>query len=141
MNLAMLVAAMIQGGAGAPDACIDASVIGKLVLVVENDQELRESMQHVLEDEGFPTLGADHGQSALDVLCGEGRLPDVVVLDLMMPVMNGWEFLDRVGRDARFASIPIVVIAATPYMDRDRVSCSLCKPMDLDDLLDAVRDA
>jgi CheY-like chemotaxis protein len=118
------------------------SVRARRVLVIENDRELRECIQHVLEDEGFPTIVADHGHSALEVLRSDDGLPDVIVLDMMMPIMNGWDFLETARKDPRLVSIPVVVITGmAERMDRSFVSRALRKPVNLDDLLDAVRNA
>jgi CheY-like chemotaxis protein len=120
----------------------DVDSAARRVLVIENDRELRECMQHVLEDEGFPTIAADHGHSALEALRTEGQLPDVIVLDLMMPIMNGWDFLESIRSDPKLVSIPVIVITGAPErLDRERVSRALRKPVDLDQLLEAVRNA
>jgi CheY-like chemotaxis protein len=114
----------------------------KRVLVIENDRELRECIQHVLEDEGFATIAAEQGKSALEALRSERCLPDVIVLDLMMPILNGWDFLDSLHHDPKLVDIPVVVITGLPHrIDRERVSRALRKPVDLDELLDAVRNA
>jgi len=111
----------------------------EIVLVVENDRELRESMQRVLQGEGFQTLGAEHGRRALDLLGMGGPLPAVILLDLLMPVMDGSDFLDCIEKDPRLAGIPIIVVSAVhDRIDRQRVSRRLRKPVDLDSLLEAI---
>ena len=118
----------------------DEGAIEQGILVVENDRELRETMQRVLEGEGFRTLGAEHGRAALDLLGLGGPLPAAILLDLAMPVMNGVDFLDSIGKDPRLARIPIVVVSAFPdRVDTERVSSRLRKPVDLDTLLEAIR--
>jgi CheY-like chemotaxis protein len=113
---------------------------GKSVLVIEDDRELRESLQRVLDDEGFVTLGADSGESALELLRG-GAPPDVIVLDLLMRTMTGWEFLDRTS-GTPWAAIPVIIVSAvSEHIDRERVSAALRKPIDLESLLTAVRRA
>ena len=84
------------------------------VLVVEDDTDLRESLCQALRDNGFSVLSASNGQQALDLL-QEGSRPSVILLDLMMPVLNGWELRDALRDDPRFADIPQLVISA--YMD------------------------
>jgi CheY-like chemotaxis protein len=112
----------------------------EIVLVIENDRELRETIQRVLQGEGFQTLGAEHGRCALDLLGLGGPLPAVILLDLLMPVMSGSDFLDCIEKDPRLAGIPIIVVSAVPdRIDRQRVSRRLRKPVDLDSLLEAVR--
>jgi CheY-like chemotaxis protein len=133
---------MLEGGDMDWCSGTDVAATGRRVLVIENDRELRECIRHVLEDEGFPTTVADHGHTALEVLRADEGLPDVIVLDMMMPIMDGWDFLATARRDPRLVSIPVVVITGLPErMDREFVSRALRKPVNLDDLLDAVRNA
>jgi CheY-like chemotaxis protein len=137
-SISASLGAMVEGGG--LDRRIRSEGAGSIVLVIENDRELRESIQRVLESEGFQTLGADHGRSALDLLGMDGPLPAVILLDLLMPMMNGSDFLDCIEKVPRLARIPIIVVSAVPEcVDRDRVSCWLRKPIDLDTLLEAVR--
>ena len=84
------------------------------VLVVEDDNDLRESLCQALRDNGFSVVSATNGQQALEVLHGGSR-PAVILLDLMMPVLNGWELRDALRDDPRLADIPQLVISA--YMD------------------------
>src|SRR5258707_3926198 len=71
-----------------------------LVLVVDDDHDLRESLREVLEDQGFATLGACNGKEAIELLETRGQpRPCVILLDLMMPVMTGFDVLDRIRRD------------------------------------------
>ena len=84
----------------------------RTVLVVDDDYDLRETMRDVLEDEGYMVETASNGQEALDCL-RDGNSPEVVVLDLMMPVMDGWHFLDEIKRDPALADIPVVVMSAS----------------------------
>ncbi|MEP7125510.1 MAG: response regulator, partial [Byssovorax sp.] len=82
------------------------------VLIVDDDYDLRETMRDVLEEEGYLVNTASNGQEALDLL-RDGESPEVVVLDLMMPVMDGWHFLDELERDGALADIPVVVMSAS----------------------------
>jgi len=80
------------------------------ILVVDDDPDLREFLGLVLTSMGFKVTSAANGQEALDVM--EGHDPDLILLDMKMPVMNGWEFCRALeGRDAR---PPIVVLTAAP---------------------------
>jgi CheY-like chemotaxis protein len=81
------------------------------VLIVEDDVEICESLAEVLRLRGFEVDTAQNGREALDKLA-RGDLPSVVVLDLMMPVMNGWEFREKQLSDASLATIPVVVVSA-----------------------------
>lgn len=81
------------------------------LLLVEDDRALQESLCELLEDSGFQVVCADNGRQALDYL-QDGPRPCVVLLDLMMPVMNGWEFREEQVRDAKLSDIPVVVLSA-----------------------------
>ena len=87
------------------------------VLVVEDDPDLREMMEQMLHLEGFATLTAPNGLEALNLLNG-GAPVKVILLDLMMPVMDGWEFRRRQLADPKLAGIPVVVMSA---VDGDRL--------------------
>jgi CheY-like chemotaxis protein len=84
------------------------------VLVVEDDTDLRESLSQALRDHGFGVTPATNGQEALDLLHAGAR-PSVILLDLMMPGLNGWQLRAALRRDPGLARIPQVVISA--YMD------------------------
>ena len=81
------------------------------ILVVDDDPDLREFLQLMLTSMGFEVTSAANGQEALDDM--EGHDPDLILLDMKMPVMNGWEFCRALeGRDSRRP--PIVVLTAAP---------------------------
>jgi CheY-like chemotaxis protein len=84
----------------------------KHVLVIEDDRDIRESVVEVLEDEGFVVSAASDGLQALALLRGAATRPDLILLDLMMPIMNGFEFREQQQKDADLAAIPVVVITA-----------------------------
>lgn len=90
----------------------------KTVLVVEDNDDLRELFMEILEEAGYRVLGAEHGERALGVLAAVTEPPALVLLDLMMPVMDGRTFLERLGADARWANLPIVVVSAAS--DREK---------------------
>jgi CheY-like chemotaxis protein len=81
------------------------------VLIVEDDEPIRDAMRDVLEDGGYPTRCAVNGEEALKILAEEPR-PQLILLDLMMPVMNGWELLRALRESATLARIPVVVLSA-----------------------------
>jgi CheY-like chemotaxis protein len=113
---------------------------GGPVLVVEDDMGIRESVCQILEDEGFPTVSACNGKEALATLRSMTPLPRLILLDLMMPIMNGWEFYELISRDKSVSSIPVVVMSA---QDTDQYSGSLRllrKPLLLDQLLSTVNE-
>jgi two-component system chemotaxis response regulator CheY len=109
----------------------------KFVLIVDDDPDLLEVTSFVIESEGMAVATAKNGEEALTFLSA-GRLPGLVLLDLMMPVMNGWEFLDEVAKDPSLKVIPVVVLTAAERAQLPGVVEVLCKPMDLKALLRVV---
>ena len=81
------------------------------ILVVEDDFMIRETVAELLRDEGYAVACAGNGAEALGLLA-DGDRPDVILLDLMMPVMNGWELRNALARDPRFSRIPVIVLSA-----------------------------
>jgi len=110
------------------------------VLIVEDDAELREMMAQLLALEGFEARTAGNGREALDYL-QDGDTPDVILLDLMMPVMDGWEFRRHQESDPRVAQVPVIVLSALDPGRAANVSAAafLKKPLDFDRLLQLVR--
>jgi CheY-like chemotaxis protein len=80
------------------------------VLVVEDDPDIRQAMADLLEDDGYECMLAEHGLDALEAL--RQRTPSLLLVDLVMPVMNGVELIDRLRGDARWRKLPIVVMTA-----------------------------
>jgi len=109
----------------------------KFVLIVDDDPNLLEVTSFVLESEGMAVETAKNGEEALALL-RSGRLPALVLLDLMMPVMNGWEFLDEVAKDPLLKMLPVVVLTAAQRAQVSGVVEVLCKPVDLRALLRVV---
>jgi len=88
------------------------------VLVVEDDQALRDSLVDWLDVRGIEARGVQHGQAAFQVL-RDGSPACAVLLDLDMPVMNGWTFMDIQREDARLAAIPVFVLTGMPDPERE----------------------
>ena len=109
------------------------------ILVVEDNEDVRDMMAVTLQLEGHEVVTAANGRLALDAL-RHGVEPCVILLDLRMPVMNGWEFQEAVARDPQLRRIPIVVTsaAAGDIVARTRSERFLEKPIDVDKLLDVV---
>jgi CheY-like chemotaxis protein len=82
------------------------------ILLVEDDIGAREALSDILREEGFRVATANNGQEALDYLHAEPR-PCLILLDLVMPVMDGWEFREKQLQEDRFAAIPVLVLTAT----------------------------
>lgn len=83
------------------------------VLIVDDDVHIREMLTELLEDEGYRVAGASNGQEALRYLRHSGSLPRLILLDLNMPVMSGWEFRAEQAQDRRLMGIPVVIISAS----------------------------
>lgn len=113
---------------------------GRAVLVVEDDDGIREMLQMSLEIEGYTVFAARNGRHALTLLAQIPK-PCLILLDLMMPEMNGWEFVAVVEKDAELSNIPIVVVTA--YGDQAstiKVNGLIRKPIDLDLLIRVVQE-
>jgi len=85
---------------------------GKRILVVEDDRDLRDALAEILRDEGYRVSSAGHGEEALSVLRGGREEVSLILLDLTMPVMNGWQFRDEQRKDPELSKIPVVVLSA-----------------------------
>lgn len=113
------------------------------ILVVEDNDDVREMMAVTLELEGHEVATAVNGRDALNKL-HSGEKPCLILLDLMMPVMNGWEFRRALERDPdpTLRNVPVVVVsAATREMAKNTEAVAyLPKPLDMDRLLDVVCD-
>jgi two-component system chemotaxis response regulator CheY len=110
------------------------------VLVVDDDKGIREFVRTVLSDEGYDVAEATDGQQALDRVAQ--RRPDVILLDMRMPVMDGWEFA-RTYREQPGPHAPIVIVTAALDVAKDAKEIGadgfLAKPFQLDDLLQLVQ--
>ena len=109
------------------------------VMIVDDDDAIREALEDVLSDEGYEVVGVSDGQQALEYLSAAKR-PSAILLDLWMPVMDGWKFLNALHDDPRFSRIPLVVLtAARDQRARDlRVAEVLTKPVQLQQVLGAL---
>jgi CheY-like chemotaxis protein len=113
----------------------------KRVLIVEDNEVTRDVMSLILESDGYQVSTAANGRSALERLRG-GERPCVILLDLMMPVMDGWQFREEQRRDGTLADIPVVVCTAAGETAQNSALGAaelLSKPVETDDLLAAVR--
>jgi CheY-like chemotaxis protein len=112
------------------------------ILVVDDEAEIRQLISEVLTDEGYIVDQEANGYAALIYLRVAPTLPCVILLDLMMPLMSGWDFLRSIQGHPVFASIPIVAISAVRTFAAATVLGAqegLDKPLDLDRLVALVR--
>jgi CheY-like chemotaxis protein len=109
------------------------------ILVVEDDKDLREILGEALRLEGFSVVCVEHGAAALRYL-GTGARPSVILLDLMMPVMDGWTFRRELLKDEVLAQIPLVVMTAVGQGRATSIesNATLYKPLEIEAVLDAV---
>jgi DNA-binding response OmpR family regulator len=107
------------------------------VLVVDDDEDLRDSLAELFADEGYEVLTAGNGEVALHLL-DTIELPCIVILDLMMPVLDGNQVYERMQNDPRLAKVPVIISTSDP----SRAPSGLLimkKPINLDRLLAAVK--
>jgi CheY-like chemotaxis protein len=112
------------------------------ILLVEDDVDLREALAELLEGRGFRVSTATNGADALQRLQSMPAPPDVILLDLMMPVMDGYGFLDARRVEPLLASIPVIVVTAAHALDRARLgdlTPVIRKPIQLPQLMSALR--
>jgi CheY-like chemotaxis protein len=112
------------------------------VLIVEDDYDIREVLTEVLQDEGYQVMGGANGREALDLLLATQAIPKLILLDLMMPVMSGWQFAEKLREDARYKALPIVVVSADGNLQQKAASLGasgyLRKPIEIEALLEVV---
>ena len=109
------------------------------ILIVEDDIDTREMLGRFLELEGYRVETAENGKRALERL-GSGVEACVILLDLMMPVMDGWQFRQEQTRNAELADIPVIVVSAAGRERIQKIDADayLSKPVDLEELLGCV---
>lgn len=109
------------------------------ILIVEDDQDVRESLQMALEAYDFSVITAPEGKSALELL-RNGLRPCVILADVMMPVMNGWDFLEAKLNDPALRDIPIYMLSAADrnHALADRANGFFAKPIKFEKLLEVL---
>ena len=103
------------------------------VLIVDDDLAGRDALGELLESRGYSIALAASGREALDYL-RSASAPKIIILDLMMPMMDGWEFLQHQSRDFALLQIPVIVLTATPPIEPVRAIAVLQKPIHSDSL-------
>ncbi len=115
-----------------------------MVLIVEDYQDLRESLTELLSEADYDVVSAPHGKLALEWLLDAAVRPDVILLDLMMPIMNGWQFLDARQTIVPIAAIPVVVMTAFEKESAGTLppdTLLVNKPIAFEHLMQALRKA
>jgi CheY-like chemotaxis protein len=84
------------------------------ILIVDDDNDVRRALTELLEDEGYAVAGAANGRAALELIRG-GIRPALILLDLMMPGMNGWDFRSAQLRDPELSAVPVVIVTASGF--------------------------
>lgn len=113
----------------------------KIILLVDDDADIREMLALVLEDEGYQVVSAGNGAEALTYLRSQPA-PRAILLDLMMPVMDGWAFRAEQQRDPALAHIPVIVVSAGADCAKDAKAMGaancLRKPLDIESLVETI---
>lgn len=110
----------------------------KTLLLVEDDPDIRTTLKEVLELEGYSVLSAANGKEAYDLLKTSPK-PCLILLDLMMPVMNGWEFLEAQQSHAKIANVPVIVVSAAGDKAKSaKAHGFIKKPIEVDGLLEMI---
>ncbi len=115
-------------------------MLRKTILIIEDDEDIRENLKDLLESEGLRVSSACNGKAALELLENEHDVPSLILLDLMMPIMDGREFLEilKTKYPEKSSNIPIVIISAGGRIYHPDAQDFLQKPVDVDDLLELI---
>lgn len=106
------------------------------ILIIEDDKDIRTSMCELLQEEGFTVATASNGQEGIQFLKEQGFFPKIILLDLMMPVMDGETFLREVVGTFENFSVPVIIFSASlQFRDNYLVKGFVKKPLDLEDLI------
>lgn len=112
---------------------------GKVILIVEDEYTIRETLREALELEGYTVLTAEHGKEGLNILRSQKK-PDLILLDMMMPIMSGDEFLKKLALEPEHSRIPVIIVSATEVEKTVRgAKAFVKKPPDLEILLGMVQ--
>ncbi|MBI3557618.1 MAG: response regulator [Deltaproteobacteria bacterium] len=112
-------------------------------MIVEDEEDIRDSLRDVFEDAGYRVISAKNGRIALELLREKNR-PELILLDLMMPVMCGAEFMAEKKIDARLAGIPIIIMSADSHTEQKAIDLGstsyIKKPIGIDEILSLVKE-
>jgi CheY-like chemotaxis protein len=115
---------------------------GQYILVVDDDADFREALCEVLGDAGYPVQQAAHGEEALERIAEE--TPGIVLLDLKMPVLDGWGVMERMRKEPRWTSIPILILSAYGFEWESELTGAqgyIPKSVGMDEILERIRKA
>ena len=117
--------------------------MSKKVLIVEDDEDLAKNLKLLVESEGYAAELARNGKVALECLQSTDLLPDLILLDLMMPVIDGFKFREEQEKCANIALIPVVIMTAGGNIESSKIRLGakayVTKPLDADAVLSAIR--
>ena len=111
-----------------------------LVAIIEDDKEFRDMLRELLEEEQYRVVALSNGAEALEALRGD-TLPNVILLDVSMPVMDGFDFLRYRNDDPQLAAIPVVLVTNAKPHERPTIGVNdvVRKPIDIDEILFAIK--
>lgn len=113
----------------------------KKILIVEDDKDIRINLQILLESEGYEVETAENGRTALDYLASSPK-PSLILLDLMMPIMDGFEFRKIQEADSKIGDIPVLIMTAGGQLEEKcratHAKAGIKKPIDIDELLEKI---
>jgi CheY-like chemotaxis protein len=111
-----------------------------LVAIVEDDTEFRDMLRELLEEERYRVIAVSNGAEALEMLRGD-TLPNVILLDVSMPVMDGFDFLRFRNDDPQLAAVPVVLVTNAKPHERPTIGVNdvVRKPIDIDEILFAIK--
>ena len=116
----------------------------KLIMLVEDDEFIRESLTDILEVEGYRVICAANGEEGVNLLRNHEELPGLVLLDLMMPVKDGFYFREVQKSDPRISAIPVVIMSADGNVEekqgRAKAQGYLKKPVEMDEVIFTVKN-
>ncbi len=114
----------------------------KKIFIIEDDAEILSSIEELLKDEGYEVATAKNGQDAIDQLTVMKQLPQLILLDLMMPVKDGVGFREDQAKDSRIKNIPVILMSADGQIEVKKIKMGieqhLKKPLDIDVLIKVI---
>jgi CheY-like chemotaxis protein len=111
-----------------------------LVAIIEDDSEFRNMLRELLEEEQYRVVAMANGAEAIEILRGD-TMPDVILLDVAMPIMDGFDFLRHRNADPRLSTVPVVLVTNAKPHERPTIGVSdvVRKPIDIDEILFAIK--